>query len=206
MSNITTTRAKLRQWLESFIRIDQWDADPPDKLYSSTSTDAALYPANTAIEYPVKNLIYRRTDVSGVTGAGEFSISIVYRYPGELTLHELPVEKMEAVSQYIQAMSLLSLSGCEGIRHAEPADNNEFPVQVQRMENDQSDWLIFCNVTLLIEFALTDFGIDPEFGTPPEAPTPLDNLDVRIYRSVAGFDTTDPADSTLDAELSLDYL
>ncbi|MEA5447591.1 hypothetical protein VB780_03355 [Leptolyngbya sp. CCNP1308] len=188
--------------MSSLIRIDKYDADPPAELYSVASTSEAFYPANTAIEFPCKDLIFERSEVTGITGSGSFSYSIVYRYPGDLTLNELPLVQLEGLVQYIQAQALLSLSGCGGIRRAVPA-TNEFPVQVERDGTDQGDWLVYANLVFSIEFILTDFGLDPAFGPTPEPPPELNELTIGVYRAKTGFDVDEPDDSTLDATLTV---
>lgn len=202
--NIQTTRQTLKSWLEGLIRVDAWDADPPDKLYSDASTEGNILPANTAIEYPVKDLTYSRESIKTLTGSGLFPFSIVYRYSEQLTLAQLPLDRLEGLVQYIQGNALLELQGCGSIKSVAP-DQEEFPVQVERDGTDQADWLVYCNITLLVSFALTDFDLSPEFAgsnTPPAAPN-FNQLNLSIYRSVVGFDPDTPADSTLDSEITL---
>ncbi|MBE9110304.1 hypothetical protein IQ273_12865 [Nodosilinea sp. LEGE 07298] len=190
--------------MAGLVRIDKFDADPPAELYSTASTTEALYPANTVIEYPVKDLFFERSEITGITGSGSFSYSIVYRYPGDLTLNELPLLKLEGLVQYLQAQALLSLSGCGGIRRAVPGTSNEFPVQIERDGTDQGDWLVYANLVFNVEFVLTEFGLDPAFGPTPELPPDLNELTIGVYRAKTDFDVGEPNDSTLDATLTVD--
>ncbi|MBD2256656.1 hypothetical protein [Pseudanabaena sp. FACHB-2040] len=200
MSNIQTVRQRLQSWITGLVRIDAFDADPPKALLSPSSTEQSLRPANTCIAYPVKDLVYERTDLQGICGRGRFAYSIAYRYPGELTLDEIPIQKLEGVVQYLQGMSLLGLAGSGGIKHVEP-DAEEFPIQLERDGTDQDDWLVYCNLALLIEFNLTDFDLDPDFGPAPEQPVGIDQLTIAVNRAEVGFDADVPADYTLDTEI-----
>lgn len=207
--NIQTVRQSLKDWLSALVRIDSFDADPPASLYTPHQGPPLpglppLVPANTCIFYPVKNLTYSQSDAFGVTGEGEFTFSIVYRYPGDLTLNELPISNIESVVQYVQANALLNLSGCGGVRRAYQRAY-EFPVQVERESNDQGDWLIYANIRLVIEFALTSFEIDPIFANPPEEPPTAENLTANIYRAKVKFDVSSPSDYTLDRVLTFDH-
>ena len=204
MSNIQTTRARLNEWLEGLIRIDRFDADPPPELYSTASTEEVLFPANSCIEYPVKDFFFERSDVSGIIGSGSFSYTIVYRYPGELTLHELPLHKFEGLVEYLQEHSHPSLNCCVGIRRAVPGTSNEFPIQAEREGTDQNDWLVYANLVFNIEFSLTDFGLDEEFGPTPEPNPEFNELTIEVHRAKVGFDVGEPNDSILDAALTVD--
>jgi hypothetical protein len=154
----------------------------------------------------VKDLRYERDGISTIYGNGAFIYSFVYRYPGLMTAEQLPTQRVEALAQFIHASALLELSGCSGIRHAEP-DIEEFPVMFSRMDDDQSDWLVYFHLALKVEFSLTEFDLPPEFapvGSTPDVQLPIDEVNLKIYRAYAGFDADTPADSTLDADIILE--
>lgn len=194
MSNIQTTRTALRAWFGRQIRIDEWDADHPTKLFAAGSSQALPLPACTAIEYPVKDLGYKLDGLATVYGTGSFTFSIVYRYSGALKIDQLPLSRVEAVAQYLHAMSLLSLGGSDGINSAQP-DIEEYPVQISRVDDDQGDWLIFIHIVLLIDFSLTEFDLPPEFQPPgydgDGNSGDIDRLSLEIYRGKSGKVTTD---------------
>jgi hypothetical protein len=206
MSDISTARATIKSWLSRLVRIDEWDLDSPYNLLSPASTTLLPLPACTAIELPVKDLQYVRTDQRSITGSGVFTYQVTYRYPGQLTFHQLPLGRAELLQQYLAAQSLLQLGGCGGLISVEP-DINEYPVAVQREEEQQGDWFVRVVLVLLIDFSLTDFLLPPEYGPIdglPEDITPLQQLNLQIYRAVPGFDTEKPADYTRDANIILE--
>ena len=189
MANIQSTREALRAWFARMIRIDEWDADHPPELFAAGSSASLPLPACSAIEYPVKDLLYQLDGLSTVFGSGSFTFSIVYRYSGQYKIDELPLSRVEAIAQYLHAMALLSLGGEDGIRAARP-DIEEYPVQISRIDDDQSDWLIAIHIVLLVDFALTEFDLPPEFRPPgydgDGTAADIDRVSLEIYRAKSG--------------------
>jgi len=206
MSNIQASRERIREWLSETVRIDEFNADPPEQLFTlvpvaGSSTEKRPVPANTCIEYPVKELSYEQHSLQGLTGRGLFTYSIVHRYSQDLTLDQLPIDKHEGLSQYLTGQAILGLGGCGGIKQVE-AEEQEFPVQVSRDETSQNDWLIYVHLSVYCTFALTEFDLDPDFQiAPPPVADEFNNLNVRIYRASLGLDPL--SDSVLDAEFDL---
>lgn len=203
MSDIQSVRTTVKDWITSLIRVDEIDLDAPYELLSPQSTPELPLPANTLIELPVKDLRYERLSLNTIEGSGVFTYQITYRYPGQLTFHQLPTNRCEQLHQYLAAQSLLQLSGCSGIKDVEP-DEEEFPVVVQRENGEQKDWYIRVNLVLLINFSLTELTLPPEFGPSlPDEDSELDSLNLKIYRSVSEFSTERSEDFTLDTEITI---
>jgi hypothetical protein len=204
-SNIKEVRIQVKAWLQTQIRIDSWDADPPRELYSIHSTELNLLPANTGIEYPVENLLYFRTGSNSIKGSGTFPYSIVFRYSGELTLDELPLSELESLVQYIQGKALLENPGCSISSVQFEAKNN--PLVISREEGDQGDWLAYCNFSFSFEFNVTSLELNPDFEPPvpnPDAP-PLvvSDLALKINKAKINFNINSPSDYELDREIHL---
>lgn len=198
--DIRTARASLRSWLESLVRIDQWDADSPDRLYADGSTAELPLPAVSAIQYPVKELSFTRDGLNTITGNGVFTFSLIYRYPGELTHFELPIERVEAVAQFLYCQSLLGLSGCSGLKQVQPAFE-EFPVAMTRTGDDQSDWLLHVHIVLDASFAVTELSLPPEFGPTGVDPGDIadfDQLSIKTYRASLNNLTDNVLDATIN--------
>lgn len=205
MSDISTVRASLKAFLNKYVRIDSWDLDSPTDLYSPASTTELTLPPSTAIALPVKDLQYERTGTSQIQGSGVFTYQITYRYPGELSFYELPTERCELLQQYLAAQSLLQLGGCGGIHQVQP-DTEEYPVAVSRDEGEQDDWYIRVTLVLLVRFSVTELLLPPEFrplDSLPDDLTDLNEINLKIYRSVPRFNADDTNDSTLDADITL---
>jgi hypothetical protein len=204
MANIQSTRRSLREWFAKQIRIDEWDADAPTKLFAANSSASLPLPACTAIEYPVKDLGYKLDGLATIYGTGSFTFSIVYRYSGHLKIDQLPLSRVEAVAQYLHAMSLLSLGGVEGIQSASP-DIEEYPVQISRVDDDQGDWLIFIHIVLLVDFSLTELSLPPEFQPPGYDgggnSGDIDRLSLEVWRGKSGKVATE---KTLDYSQTLE--
>ena len=201
MSDVSTVRTSVRDWFASKVRIDYWNLDEPDSLYSPASTAELPLPPSSAIELPVKDLQYERTGDREITGSGIFTYQLCYRYSGQLTFHELPTNRCELLQQYLAGSCLLELGGCGGIQSAEP-DTEEYPVQVGRGEGEQGDWYIRVTLVLLIRFSVDELLVPPEFGPVDALPddlSELNNLNIRVFKS----HIRNLSDSTLDAELNI---
>lgn len=198
MSNTRQVRKRLRDWVESVIRVDEWRVDHPSDLYFSTVNDVAQA-ASTATEFPVESLVLQTTGVNAIQASGVFSYQLRYRYPGELALDDLPLNDFESIAEYLQGLALLRLQG--GTISSIEVVGTEYPVVIQREEAQQSDWLVFINVQYLVTFAVTELDCPDGFGPePPAEPSELTRLSLRIYRARAG----NLADNTLDAVIELE--
>lgn len=196
MPNLASVRSQLKEWLAAQIRIDEFDADPPRRL--QTRLDNRPVPANTCISYPVSNLDFAETGFESITGTATFSYSIVYRFAQELTLETLPISDLESVAQYLRARSILSLAGCGAIRRVAPLES-EYPIQISRDGTDQDDWLVYVHLSLRASFALTEFGISPDYGVPTDdTDVALNSIGLKTYRANLGL-----TPSTLDSDILL---
>jgi hypothetical protein len=202
-SNIKEVRTQVKAWLQKQIRIDKWDADPPSELYSIHSTENNLLPANTAIEYPVENLLYFPTSFNSIKGKGTFPYSVVFRYLGGLTLDELPLTELESLVQYIQAKALLENPGCS-ISNVE-FESNPNPLIISREEGDQSDWLIYCNFSFSFEFNVTLLELSPDFEppNPDNSETVVEEIGIKINKAKPQFDIANSSDYKLDREIHI---
>ena len=201
MSNIRSVKQAFRQWLGTKVRIDQWDLDHPQKLFSEASTLQSVLPATSAISYPAKGMFYQREDEGLVQGFAAFTFSIVYRYAGSLTAEELPIDDIEAIGEFLYASALLELQGCNGIRQV-LQEQAEFPVQITRTDDDRSDWLVYLHLVFEATFQVTEIGIPEGYGSldPGQGGDfSLKQVDVTTYRALV----SDLSTNILDADLSL---
>lgn len=204
MSNIKTTRETLRSWIESNTRIDKWDSDPPKDLYNPASTEQLIKPANTGIEYPVSSLEYFREESATITGRGLFPYTICYRFPGELELYQLPLQRLEQVVETLQVRALLQLPGKNGIKEGSFVDNERYPIRIERDETQQNDWLIHITIVFEVLFAVTEIENPEEYVSDGETPEPeiqLSEIQLGIFRSKSPINRQDPETHTLDSEL-----
>lgn len=205
MSNVATIKQAIRDWLELKMRIDVWDLDVPMKLFADTSTQALPLPAMSAISYPVKDLMYQRGEGGAagnerVTGFAGLTFSLVYRFTGQLTAEQLPIDDVEAIAEFLYVSSMFELQGCNGLRRLVP-EPSEFPVQLTRMEDSQSDWLVYLHMLFNVEFHVTSIGLAPEYSNPGsgsgEEISKLRELNIKVFRGDLDGITTD---NTLDSD------
>lgn len=200
MVDLLSAKRAVKDWLLSIIRIDVVDLDYPKQLFSPASSRDNPLPANSLIEYPIKNLDYQLSEFSTVVGIADFTFRVVYRFDKSLTAEQLPTDQVEQVAQFIFVSSLLGIGNCESINDIKPVDA-DYPVQISRTEGDQGDWLVHLVITLQTEFAVTEYllpngygsGADPDFGID------FKKLNLRIYRALID----DLEENTLDADLTI---
>lgn len=209
MSNLATVKQAVRDWLESKVRVDSWDLDLPPRLFSDSSTQSLPLPAMSATSYPVKDLYYERGEGGGaagsrITGYAGLTFSLAYRFPGVLTVEQLPTDELEAIAEFLYVSSLIELQGCDGIQRLEP-EASEFPIQITRMEDSQSDWLMYAHMAFNLQFSVTSIGIAPEYVNPGAGPpgdgSQLREINIKIYRGeVEQVLTSNVLDSSLTIE------
>lgn len=202
--NISSLRESLRDWFSTLARIDSFQLDVPADLYSEVSTQTKLLPANTLREYPAENLSYQRTGINTVVGSGTFPYSLIFRYAGEISYHQLPLSELESLVEYIQVSAILNPPSC-AIRSIE-ADALEATVNPQRDGTNQEDWIVYCNFSLTITFNLSELSLPPDFGTPPEEPIPGDiPTELRTYKSKDTGSIDAPGNDRLDATYQFNF-
>lgn len=203
MSNIKTLRTDLRNWLSSLIRIDKVDLDEPSYLYSDVAgAGNKVLPANSLMELPVENLSYEKEGVRAVAGSGLFRYVLVYRYPEELAVHDLPISDLEGLVESIQALALIN-SLSSSIRTI-TTESVEYPVNPRRAVDDSDDWLVYCSFSFNITFKVTELALSDDFFNNPDLPTsdPITGLNVRINKSRIPV-TTEPGSFTEDSNLTI---
>lgn len=185
MSNIKTLRQDLRSWLSNLIRIDKVDLDPPTDLYSDVAgIGNRLLPANTLIEFPVEDLSYDKENNRAVVGRGTFRYSLIYRYAGELALHDLPISDLEGLVEAIQALALIN--GPSSSIRTIITESVEYPVNPRREEDESGDWLVSCNFSFNIIFKVTELDLSDDFFVSPDDVSnngPINNITVRVNKS-----------------------
>ncbi|MBW4421194.1 MAG: hypothetical protein KME13_18495 [Myxacorys californica WJT36-NPBG1] len=200
-SNIQSVKELLKSWIQTKVRIDSFDLDVPEELYSNASTENLSKPANTGTVFPVENLSYSRTQFNSLEGTGTFPFSIIFRYPREFSYHQLPISKLESLVEYIQGSALVEGICSDSISSVEP-ESTKNSVGVKRDGTDQDDWLVNCTFLLTVQFKVTLLELAPEYEPNDPDTTPVDspiNLGIKVYKSPS---PVDPSNSTLDTELN----
>lgn len=193
--NISTLRQTLRDWLSTLVRIDSFSLDVPRDLSSPLSTVLLPLPGNTLREYPAEKIAYKKTNFNSIEGSAIFPFSLIYRYPGYLEYKNLPIARLESLSEYIQGHALLGFGDCN-IRAIE-IDPTEASVNPQRLgglirepvdptreaiDQNEYDWIIYVNFSFNITYAFTLFVLPTEFGTDPNVAIPGSYpTDLKIY-------------------------
>lgn len=170
--SIDLLRGGIRGWLEAQTRIDAWDLDIPANV--PTVISGTRYPANCAVEMPIKDLSIEWKN-SYCEASGRFNYLLLYRFSGKAAKHQLPVQSAEILVGYLCERA--ARGPCDiwedilRLQVIQVAD----PVTIARVEGEDKDWLIICQIEFEITF-LSNAELDGLDGVlsplPSTSPTP----------------------------------
>lgn len=196
--NLEAVRLSIEAWLIGKVRIDEFNADPPKKLFSAHPTSQRALPANTCIGFPVRDLEYERTESNSARGKAVLPYTLVYRYASQTPLERLPYRDIESLVEYLHVAALMDLSGCSAISDVS-MEQEEVPVNIARDGTDQDDWLISAYFSFVVEFAVTAVNVHPDYApaADPDPSAQIERISISTYRA----DAAAIEDNTLDANL-----
>ena len=207
--SIRELRNGIRTWLNQMVRIDAWDLDVPRNV--PRVIDGAKYPANTAVEMPVKDFSLIRQD-NYVQANGRFVYALLYRFSGKAAKHQLP---MSAVENLVNFLSEYAVNNPRllGDTVLDLQVNVANPVAIARVEGEDKDWLIIGRLEMAIQWvsnaidfdAETGFGnLQPDSLTEPESPLTISEIRMGLFRAQFPVNPNDPDTFVKDQDLSLD--
>ena len=211
--SIRILRNNLRAWIEGKISIQSWDLDVPPNVARVMSVAGVdkRFPANCAIELPVRDLIARKG-----TGqmAGEiecealFQYLIIYRYSGNMAKAQLPMGAVELVVNYLcERAARYPGEIWEDVTSIETEMVNDV-AGLGRVQGEDGDWLIIAKPEFRIKFISraqedieTNGTLQPPIG---EVDTPINftRLNLKVNRSDSPI-TTEPNTYILDRLLEI---
>lgn len=190
--NIQTIRQKIREFITARIAIYEWDLDEPDVLYFQVGSQG--YPANTAIELPVMNLVHRSgASKNSIETSARFGYRLTYIFPGDTSLNELPLKALEGVLSIIHVYAILQTPDPD-IKSFIPVEEED-SVTVGRFGTAEDNWLVQLNFSFDAVFNTTELpdisDIQPpdyfDFSNPPT----LEELRIRVNRAKPKFSKVD---------------
>lgn len=183
MANYSSVRATLVNFLQENVYIDAWDIDAPRHYHSE---NVAGKQACTAILYPPKNVRTELTGVNSITATADVDFSITYRYPRELTYHQLPLALLSSLSERLRVSAVMQLGGCDnsGIKQV-TTDTLEYPLVINRAEEFDNDWLVTLNVSFIIDYTITELDDIGNLAPPLTGyePVTVNSIQFDIYRA-----------------------
>jgi hypothetical protein len=190
--NIQIVRQRIREFLTTRIAIYEWDLDEPDVLYFQVGSQG--YPANTAIELPVMNLIHTKgASRNSVETSARFPYRLTYIFPGDIPLNALPLKALEGILSLIQIYSVLQIPDCE-IKSFNPVIEED-SITIGRVGTAEDNWLIQLNFSFDAVFITTDLpdisDIQPPDYFDPSNPPTLQELQIRVNRAKSKFNRSD---------------
>lgn len=196
--SVKKVKAGIRTWLESIVRIDAWDLDTPKNV--PTVLDGKRYPANCAIDLPVKSLRLRQSNLGQLEGAGRFIYILLYRFSGKASKMQLPVGSVESLVNYLLERAVAYPQEIyEDIIKLDIASIAD-PVSIARVEGEDQDWLIVARLELDITFlsdAESDFAnLQP--ATPEGDPFTVTQINLGLNRATYPVKPSDPDTFTFD--------
>lgn len=201
-------REGIRTWLNSMVRIDVWDLDAPRNV--PTVINGTRYPANCAVEIPVKDLSLKRE--AGYTEAdGRFTYGLMYRFSGKAAKHQLPVSAVENLIMFLSEYAIVNPSVLwEDILGLE-VENVSSPVGINRVEGEDQDWLIIGRLEMRIKFVANAVNLPGGFDnlqspvlTQPPAPLVINQIQTGLYRAKFPVNPDDPTTYVKDQTIKLD--
>ncbi|MBD2168059.1 hypothetical protein H6G04_27110 [Calothrix membranacea FACHB-236] len=203
--NIQDVRERISEFLSVRVRIDFWGLDYPDDLYTQILSNTL--PACSAIALPIQNVFHYKEGFNLVKTKARFPYRIAYRFPGQLSFHDLPFPALEGMLSYLQILSLLQIPD-PSITSFAPADLED-AVTVSRTEdlNAEGDWVVFINFAFDVEFNTTTIPDLTDLQPPDyydfQDPPAVEEVNVRINRAKQQFKTTNPSTYILDSEIKI---
>ncbi|MEH1858033.1 MAG: hypothetical protein V7L21_08530 [Nostoc sp.] len=184
--NIQLAHQKVREFLTIRVKIDAWDLDIPE-LHSPTSNN--YQPGTSAIALPIQNLVHKRAGLNLIETSVRFPYRITYRFPFDLAYDALPFSGLEGVISTIHLLASLQLPD-ENIKSFQPAEVED-SVTVERIAQEDGDWLVNLNFAFDVVFNTTDFpdisSIQPADYYNIENPPSLSEITIRVNRAKPEF-------------------
>nr|WP_322714554.1 hypothetical protein [Nostoc sp. ChiSLP03a]MDZ8215807.1 hypothetical protein [Nostoc sp. ChiSLP03a] len=185
--NIQLAHQKVKEFLAIRVKIDAWDLDVPEGLYSPTSNN--YQPGSSAIALPIQNLVHKRAGLNLIETSVRLPYRITYRFSSDLAFHEIPFSGLEGVISTIHLLALLQLPD-ENIKSFQPAEVED-SVTVERVAEKDGDWLVNLNFAFDVVFNTTDFpdisSIQPADYYNIDNPPPLSEITIRVNRAKPEF-------------------
>lgn len=190
------------------VRVDVWDLDVPRNV--PTVVAGVRYPANAAVEIPIKDFGLMRAE--GYTeGEGRFTYGLLYRFSGKAAKHQLPVSSVENLICFLSEYAIANPAALwDGILHLE-VDNVANPVSINRVEGEDQDWLIVGRLEMKIKFVADSMSGDgqyfdvlqPAVLTEPTPPIAITEIRTGLFRATFPVKPGDPSTYIKDQELVL---
>ncbi|MCW5317931.1 hypothetical protein GTQ43_30430 [Nostoc sp. KVJ3] len=185
--NIQLAHQKVKEFLAVRVKIDAWDLDIPEGVYSPTSNN--YQPGSSAIALPIQNLVHKRVGLNLIETSVRLPYRITYRFPHDLAYDVLPFSGLEGVLSTVHLLSLLQLPD-ENIKSFQPAEVED-SITVERIAQQDGDWLVNLNFAFDVVFNTTDFpdisSIQPADYYNIESPPSLSEITIRVNRAKPEF-------------------
>ncbi|MEH2093994.1 hypothetical protein [Nostoc sp.] len=201
--NIQLAHQKVKEFLAIRVKIDAWDLDVPEGLYSPTSNN--YQPGSNAIALPIQNLVHKRAGLNLIETSVRLPYRITYRFPYDLAYDSLPSSGLEGVISTIHLYALLQLPD-ENIKSFQPAEVED-SVTVERIAQEDGDWLVNLNFAFDVVFNTTDFpdisSIQPADYYNIDNPPSLSEITIRTNRAKPDFVKSDSSTYIEDSTITI---
>lgn len=204
--SIRELRDGLRDWLNQQVRIDAWDLDVPRNV--PRVIDGVKYPANTAVEMPVRDFSLIRQD-NYVQANGRFVYALLYRFSGKAAKHQLPISSVENLINYLSEYAVNNPRALEDTV-IDVQVSTSAPVTVARVEGEDRDWLVIGRLEMAIQWVssaidFSGFGnLQPGSLTEPDEPLLINEIRMGLFRAQFPVNPNDPDTYVKDRDLALD--
>lgn len=202
-------RNNIRAWIEQYISIQSWDLDVPPNVARVMAVEGVdrRFPANCAIELPVRDLIIRK-GVGEIEAEALLQYLILYRFSGNMAKHQLPMGAVELVVNYLcERAARYPGEIWEDIIGIETEMVNDV-AGLGRVEGEDGDWLIIAKPEFRIKFISraqedieTNGVLQPPIGV-IDPPVEFTSLTIKVNRSDSPV-TTVPNTYALDRLLEI---
>lgn len=203
--SVREIREGIRAWLSDMVRIDAWDLDVPRNV--PRVIDGVKFPANTAVEMPIKDFSLIRQD-NYVQANGRFVYALLYRFSGKAAKHQLPMSSVENLIHFLSEYAVNNPRAlADSVMDLQVSTAN--PVAIARVEGEDKDWLVIGRLEMeirwisdAIEFAGS--GLQPGSLTALPNPITINEIRMGLFRAHFPVNPNDPDTFVKDQELSLD--
>jgi hypothetical protein len=188
--SVRILRNNIRAWIERFISIQSWDLDVPPNVarVMAVSGQDRRFPANCAIELPVRDLIIRK-GVGEIEAEALLQYLILYRFSGNMAKHQLPMGAVELVVNYLcERAARYPGEIWEDIIGIDTEMVNDV-AGLGRVEGEDGDWLIIAKPEFRIKFISraqedieTNGVLQPPIGV-IDPPVEFSSLTIKVNRS-----------------------
>lgn len=204
---LSTLKNKVRAWFTNQVRVDVWSLDVPSTL--ATNINGTLYPSNTAVEVPLRDVVINDNYVSSNrTISMALPYSVTYRFTGELTEDFLPLDELSALYTNVVVNWLTTATRLDedilnvGLTNI-GAGISETPIVVTRVEDVSKDWLVILMFDFSVEAVLTPETISaiqpPTYGIDDRPTIEVNSLSMGVWRSK--LEQLQGSGSTLDSTI-----